>query len=159
MRDTGLATRGGVVVERDKRLTMADMLHTSVLAPHFAPKITSGDRYCRVWISLVKWWLTQHALPRSAILTLITSWPSSVVGVLREIPETSRDNRSLAAVLDVRYMTTKEMPTAAKLMARETQSRHEKGEKGSRDLRRLFSLVVSVIGLKRIIFLLTRCRC
>jgi hypothetical protein len=28
--------------------TMAAMLHTSVLAPHFAPSITSGDRYCRV---------------------------------------------------------------------------------------------------------------
>jgi hypothetical protein len=53
--------------------TMAAILHTSVLAPHFAPRITSGDRYCRVWMSLVKWWLTQQAFPRSAILTLIFS--------------------------------------------------------------------------------------
>jgi hypothetical protein len=44
-------------------------------------------------------------------------------------------------------MATKEMPTAAKLMARENQSRHGKGDKGCRDLRRLFSLVVSIIGL------------
>jgi hypothetical protein len=35
-------------------LTIAAMLQTSVLAPHFAPKITSGDRYCRVCMSLVK---------------------------------------------------------------------------------------------------------
>lgn len=52
---------------------MAAILHTSVLAPHFAPRMTSGDRYCRVWMSLVKWWLTQQAFPRSAILTLIFS--------------------------------------------------------------------------------------
>lgn len=36
------------------RQTIAAMLQTSVLAPHFAPRITSGERYCRVWISLVK---------------------------------------------------------------------------------------------------------
>lgn len=30
------------------QLTMAAMLHTSVLAPHFEPSITSGDRYCLV---------------------------------------------------------------------------------------------------------------
>lgn len=29
-------------------LTMAAILHTSVLAPHFAPRITSGERYCLV---------------------------------------------------------------------------------------------------------------
>lgn len=60
-------------------LTIAAMLQTSVLAPHFAPKITSGERYCLVWMSFVKWWLTQHALPRSAILTLMMSlaWVSS----------------------------------------------------------------------------------
>lgn len=34
--------------------TIAAMLHTSVLAPHFEPRMTSGDRYWRVWISLVK---------------------------------------------------------------------------------------------------------
>jgi hypothetical protein len=53
--------------------TMAAMLHTSVLAPHLAPRMTSGERYWRVWMSLVKWWLTQQAFPRSAILTLIMS--------------------------------------------------------------------------------------
>lgn len=35
-------------------LTMHAILHTSVLAPHLEPTITSGDLYCRVWISLVK---------------------------------------------------------------------------------------------------------
>lgn len=57
---------------------MHAMLQTSVLAPHLAPRITSGDRYCRVWMSFVKWWLTQQALPRSAILTEITSICGSV---------------------------------------------------------------------------------
>jgi hypothetical protein len=52
---------------------MAAMLQTSVLAPHLAPRITSGERYCRVWMSLVKWWFTQQALPRSAILTEMMS--------------------------------------------------------------------------------------
>lgn len=33
---------------------MAAMLHTSVLAPHFAPRMTSGERYCLVWMSFVK---------------------------------------------------------------------------------------------------------
>lgn len=31
-----------------KQRTMAAILQTSVLAPHFAPRITSGDRYCLV---------------------------------------------------------------------------------------------------------------
>lgn len=52
---------------------MQDMLHTSVLAPHLDPRMTSGDRYCRVWMSLVKWCPTQHALPRSAIFTEMIS--------------------------------------------------------------------------------------
>lgn len=30
------------------RLTIAAMLQTSVLAPHLAPRITSGERYCLV---------------------------------------------------------------------------------------------------------------
>lgn len=64
---------GGTRDARREPHTMAAMLQTSVLAPHLDPRITSGERYCLVWISLVKWWLTQHALPRSAILTLITS--------------------------------------------------------------------------------------
>ena len=35
-------------------LTMAAMDQTSVLAPHFDPRMTSGDRYWRVWMSFVK---------------------------------------------------------------------------------------------------------
>ena len=87
---------------------MAAMLQTSVLAPHLAPRITSGDRYCLVWMSLVKWWFTQHALPRSAILTLMMSkpWLSSALrlslddedpddALSSEIPDTSRVRMSL----------------------------------------------------------------
>lgn len=87
---------------------MAAMLHTSVLAPHFEPSITSGDRYCLVWISFVKWWFTQQALPRSAILTLMTSNPKSsafrfspvdddeeLEDLSREMPDTSFVRRSL----------------------------------------------------------------
>ena len=71
------------------------MLQTSVLAPHFPPRMTSGERYCRVWMSLVKWWPTQQAFPRSAILTEMMSMPG-VSGVLsRDIPETSRSRLSL----------------------------------------------------------------
>ena len=91
------------------KLTMAAMLHTSVLAPHFEPSITSGDRYCLVWISFVKWWFTQQALPRSAILTLMTlSRPKSsalrfspvededeLEDLSREMPDTSFVRRSL----------------------------------------------------------------
>jgi hypothetical protein len=89
---------------------MAAILHTSVLAPHFAPNITSGDRYCLVWMSLVKWWLTQQALPRSAILTLIMSnaWASSALrfspveldepdALSSEIPDTSLVSMSLSS--------------------------------------------------------------
>ena len=36
------------------KLTIEAMLHTSVLAPHLAPRMTSGDRYCLVWMSFVK---------------------------------------------------------------------------------------------------------
>lgn len=91
--------------------TIAAILQTSVLAPHLEPRITSGDRYCLVWMSFVKWWLTQHALPRSAILTLMTSKPRPLSSAFRfspvddvdefedlsrEIPETSFVRRSLA---------------------------------------------------------------
>ena len=83
--------------------TIAAMLHMSVLAPHFAPRITSGERYCRVWMSFVKWCPTQQALPRSAILTDMMSMPTSsvkhicsIVELLSsEMPETSRSSRSL----------------------------------------------------------------
>jgi hypothetical protein len=37
------------------KLTTQATLPTSALAPHFAPSMTSGQRYCRVWISSVKW--------------------------------------------------------------------------------------------------------
>lgn len=81
--------------------TIEAMLHTSVLAPHFAPRITSGERYCLVWMSFVKWWFTQQALPRSAILTLMMSnacissaflfspVAEGEPGLSSEIPETS----------------------------------------------------------------------
>ena len=88
---------------------MAAILQTSVLAPHLAPRMTSGERYCLVWISFVKWWLTQQALPRSAIFTLMTSreYESSaflfspddtdeLLALSREIPETSLVRRSLS---------------------------------------------------------------
>jgi hypothetical protein len=84
---------------------MAAMLHTSVLAPHLLPRMTSGERYCRVWMSFVKWCPTQQALPRSAILTEIFSKEMSGVcsadlglGVLdlsRLMSETSLVRRSL----------------------------------------------------------------
>ena len=87
---------------------MAAMLHTSVLAPHLEPSITSGDRYCRVWMSFVKWWPTQQALPRSAILTDIVSterssanlsgevvFESALFDLSRLMPETSFVSRSL----------------------------------------------------------------
>lgn len=91
-----------------EQLTIAAMLQTSVLAPHFEPSITSGERYCLVWISFVKWWFTQQALPRSAILTLITSRPKSsafrfspvdddeeLEDLSKEMPDTSFVRRSL----------------------------------------------------------------
>lgn len=76
--------------------TIADMLQTSVLAPHLAPRMTSGERYWRVWISFVKWCPTQQAFPRSAILTDIvsialarSSWLVSFgeADLFREIPD------------------------------------------------------------------------
>lgn len=73
----------------------------SVLAPHLDPKITSGERYWRVWISLVKWWPTQHALPKSAIFTEIIPQSTSSSfddDLSSEIPETSRSSKSLSAV-------------------------------------------------------------
>lgn len=33
------------------------------------PVITSGERYCLVYINVAKWWLCQQAFPISAILT------------------------------------------------------------------------------------------
>lgn len=79
---------------------MQAILQTSVLAPHLPPRMTSGDRYCRVWMSLVKWCDTQHALPRSAIFTLMMGpfrfrFFLSLAGLLpapglsKEIPDTS----------------------------------------------------------------------
>lgn len=77
----GLALSRCRVQQDNAQRTMAAILQTSVLAPHLAPRITSGDLYCLVWISSVKWWFTQQALPKSAILTLIISeaWASSAL--------------------------------------------------------------------------------
>jgi hypothetical protein len=69
------------------------VLQISALGPHRAPRRTSGQRYCRVWMSSVKWCSTQVApskldyarrvrekrrspLPRSAIFTVIRSTAS-----------------------------------------------------------------------------------
>jgi hypothetical protein len=49
-------------------LTTHATLHISALVPHFAPRITSGQRYCRVWISSVKWCSVQVANETSARL-------------------------------------------------------------------------------------------
>ena len=38
---------------------------TSAAVPYLAPRITSGHRYCRVWISCVNCLYVQHAFPRS----------------------------------------------------------------------------------------------
>ncbi len=87
---------------------MAAILQTSVLAPHLEPRITSGERYCRVWISFVKWWPTQQAFPRSAIFTDIvsiavarSSWLTSfgVADLLREIPDMVWERFSLHFLL------------------------------------------------------------
>ena len=84
------------------KLTMQAMLQTSVLAPHLAPRMTSGDRYCLVWISFVKWCPTQHAFPRSAIFTeimsmSISSWLDGFEGadLFRDIPDIVCDRFSL----------------------------------------------------------------
>ena len=66
---------------------MHAILQTSVLAPHLAPRMTSGDLYCRVWMSFVKWCPTQHALPKSAILTEIVSKDTSSAGFEVEVDE------------------------------------------------------------------------
>ena len=86
--------------------TIAAILHTSVLAPHLLPRMTSGDLYCRVWMSLVKWCPTQHAFPRSAIFTEMVSkafstccsnsvFPEELLDLSRLMPETSLVRRSL----------------------------------------------------------------
>jgi hypothetical protein len=94
---------------------MAAMLQTSVLAPHLLPKMTSGDRYWRVWMSFVKWWPTQQAFPRSAIFTEIFSNARSGVFsadfsledvdcLSRLMPDTSLVRRSLRDVRDDGHM-------------------------------------------------------
>lgn len=47
--------------------------HISALRLYFDPRSTSGLRYCLVWIYVAKWWCSQQAFPRSAILTLTWS--------------------------------------------------------------------------------------
>lgn len=44
--------------------------HISALRLYLEPVSTSGPLYCLVWISVAKWWCSQQAFPRSAILTL-----------------------------------------------------------------------------------------
>lgn len=94
---------------------MAAMLQTSVLAPHLLPKMTSGDRYWRVWMSFVKWCPTQQAFPRSAILTEIFSNARSGVFsadfsfedvdcLSRLMSDTSLVRRSLCSVSNTHYL-------------------------------------------------------
>ena len=54
--------------------------HTSAGVEYLEPKITSGHRYCRVWISCVNCLYVQHALPRSTTrhsIASISSWGGS----------------------------------------------------------------------------------
>ena len=44
--------------------------HISAERLYFDPNRTSGLLYCLVWISVAKWWCSQQAFPKSAILTL-----------------------------------------------------------------------------------------
>mmetsp|Transcript_43036 Transcript_43036/g.107081 ORF Transcript_43036/g.107081 Transcript_43036/m.107081 type:complete len:253 (+) Transcript_43036:692-1450(+) len=53
-------------VAASKKTHAADHMSHEVSNP--APMITSGQRYCRVCTSSVKWWWRQHALPRSTTL-------------------------------------------------------------------------------------------
>jgi hypothetical protein len=87
-------------------LTIAAILQTSVLAPHLLPRMTSGDLYCLVWMSFVKWCPTQQAFPRSAILTEMVSnaasaacsrsdFDEALLPLSRLIPDTSLVRRSL----------------------------------------------------------------
>jgi hypothetical protein len=90
-------------------LTIAAILHTSVLAPHLLPRMTSGDLYCLVWMSFVKWCPTQQAFPRSAILTEMVSnaasaacsrsvFDEALLFLSRLMPDTSFVRRSLVHV-------------------------------------------------------------
>lgn len=47
--------------------------HMSAVSFYSTPMITSGERYCLVCISSVKWWWWKQALPRSAITTSTSS--------------------------------------------------------------------------------------
>ena len=102
--------------------TIADMLQTSVLAPHLAPRMTSGERYCRVWMSFVKWCPTQQAFPRSAILTEMVSIAFAISSWLvcfgeavlfREIPDIVCERFSLDILSDLLRGTDEGMYTHA----------------------------------------------
>lgn len=45
--------------------------HISAVKLYLDPKRTSGPLYCRVCISVAKWWCSQQAFPKSAILTFV----------------------------------------------------------------------------------------
>mmetsp|Transcript_22656 Transcript_22656/g.89635 ORF Transcript_22656/g.89635 Transcript_22656/m.89635 type:complete len:215 (-) Transcript_22656:889-1533(-) len=53
--------------------TMQAMLQMSADVLYLWPMMTSGARYCRVWMSSVKCLCTQQALPRSATFTVVTA--------------------------------------------------------------------------------------
>ena len=74
--------------------------HISADRLYFEPVKTSGPRYCRVWISVAKWWCYQQALPKSAILTLN---PSSSFGPLSITSLVSKAENNSFAVLNLLY--------------------------------------------------------
>lgn len=56
--------------------TMQPKEKTSAEGPYSLPTITSGERYCLVWMLLVKCLSTQHAFPKSTIRMRYLSIPT-----------------------------------------------------------------------------------
>jgi hypothetical protein len=120
-----------------QRLTIAAMLHTSVLAPHFAPSMTSGDLYCLVWMSFVKWWLTQHAFPKSAIFTEMISAEISCLIFSAGVVDDSGE--FLSRLMPDTCFSRISLCTSCQLAKSITKPQHQL------HLRSLFSLLLSVI--------------
>ncbi len=74
--------------------------HISADRLYFDPVKTYGPRYWRVWISVAKWWCSQHAFPKSAILTLN---PSSSFGPLSRTSLASNAENNYLAVFEAFY--------------------------------------------------------
>jgi hypothetical protein len=60
---------------------MHPTLQISAVASHSAPRMTSGQRYCRVWMFSVKCFQQYDAFPRSPILTWIVSFSDFGLGL------------------------------------------------------------------------------